>query len=428
MSSRRLLHNIAVTASLAVAATTLGSAVRFLRADEPQAAVAAFDKTLLEIPDGETTEFYQKRLEVLRTEFRARPELKTFPEGVFYRPLSPEQNELTPALANVSLKLAYDASLSSAQREKYFLETLEILTVASDLDVLRACLAQAQTICEASPNDENALRARRLEQTLFMRRLFAVLQTSAQRQEEADLPRCDRPSLTPNEEAELRSLGTEIVAKVNSPETLSQSPRVVQNWATAADNVLDFVARLAPEIAVPLQKELRDILSNSDDKNIRKIVERLNVEIRRDELKGTELKLEGLLADGTEFDWNSFRGKVVWIVARKGTVYWNTFTEPRYQELYAQFADAGLAVLYYDSFTPNPYRSPDGKEKETGFPVFSRALTQDANKGYADFAALYGFQSVGQAILVDVDGKVVDVRPTVDVLEKLLKERFPDVK
>ena len=61
MPNRRLLRKIAVSASLAVAATTFGSAVvsvPSLRADEPQvAATQEFDKTLLEIPDGETTEF-----------------------------------------------------------------------------------------------------------------------------------------------------------------------------------------------------------------------------------------------------------------------------------------------------------------------------------------------------------------------------------
>ncbi|MBQ2791119.1 MAG: hypothetical protein IJE97_15895, partial [Thermoguttaceae bacterium] len=98
MPRRRLLHVIVFYATFAAASTAFDAVVSVssLRADESRAAVAAFDKTLLEIPDGETTEFYQKRLEVLLAELRARPSAKPAKNQCPFVDLSPEQRELTP--------------------------------------------------------------------------------------------------------------------------------------------------------------------------------------------------------------------------------------------------------------------------------------------------------------------------------------------
>ncbi|MBQ7813038.1 MAG: hypothetical protein IJ387_00915, partial [Thermoguttaceae bacterium] len=107
MSRRRLLRSAVFYATFAAASSAFDAVVSVpsLRADEQRTAVAAFDETLLEIPDGETTEFYQKRLEVLLAEFRARPSAKPEKKGFPFVNLSPEQSELAPAIATVRLKL-----------------------------------------------------------------------------------------------------------------------------------------------------------------------------------------------------------------------------------------------------------------------------------------------------------------------------------
>ena len=163
----------------------------------------------------------------------------------------------------------------------------------------------------------------------------------------------------------------------------------------------------------------------------------MSAEIRRDKLPGTELKLEGVLADGTELDWASYRGKVVWFQTRYNFGTSTPFALPsndppisQYKELYAKYADAGFAVLEYDisERAPNADAKYKSRVPEPGYPILSRHLSADAKKDYVDFAKFYRLDAAGRVILFDVDGKVVSVRPNVDDLEKLLKERFPNVK
>lgn len=437
MPRRRLLRAAVFYATFAAASTAFDAVVSVpsLRADEPRAAVAAFDETLLEIPDGETTEFYQKRLEVLLAELRARPSAKPAKNQFPFVDLSPEQRELVPAIATVRLKLADAASPTQPQRDEHFRAALDILSAANDLAALRAIVAKEKADYKASPNDKSAERVAFTEQIIVNRRLVSVLQSLSKRYADRPITRRDPPTLTSEEEAELRSLETELVAKVKATEIPFQPTDAVQDWADAAVSYLSIFEGLASQIGGSFKKELRDVLADSDDAKRRKIAERLSAEIRRDELPGKELKLEGVLADGAELDWESYRGKVVWFQTRPNfgtsTPFASQNDAPqtaKYKELYAKYADAGLAVLEYDAVLKAPEKAVKQFVPEPGYPILSRRLSAAAKKDYVDFAELYSLERFAQAILIDVDGKVVSVAPNADDLEKLLKERFPNVK
>lgn len=442
MPRRRLLRAAVFYATFAAASTAFDAVVSVpsLRADEPRAAVAAFDETLLEIPDGETTEFYQKRLEVLLAEFRARPSAKPAKNQFPFVDLSPEQRELVPAIATVRLKLAEAASPTQPQRDEHFRAALDILSAANDLAALRAIVAKEKADYKVSPNDKSAERVAFTEQIIVNRRLVSVLQSLSKRYADRPITRRAPPTLTSEEEAELRSLETELVAKVKATEIPFQPTDAVQDWADAAVSYLSIFEGLASQIGGSFKKELRDVLADSDDAKRRKIAERLSAEIRRDELPGKKLKLEGVLADETELDWESYRGKVVWFQTRPNfgtsTPFASQNDDPqtaKYKELYAKYADAGLAVLEYDAVLKAPEKDVEHKDvkhfvPEPGYPILSRRLSAAAKKDYVDFAELYSLERFAQAILIDVDGKVVSVAPNADDLEKLLKERFPNVK
>ena len=432
-----LLRYVCFYASFVAASTAFDAAVSVpsLRADESRAAVAAFDKTLLEIPDGETTEFYQKRLEVLLAELRARPSAKPAKNQFPFVDLSPEQRELAPAIATVRLKLADAASPTQPQRDEHFRAALDILSAANDLAALRAIVAKDKADYKASPNDKSAERVAFTEQIIVNRRLVSVLQSLSKRYAAQQITRRDPPTLTPEEEAELRSLETEIIAKVKAVEIPFQPTDAVQDWADVAVSYLSIFESFASQTGSSFKKELRDVLADSDDAKRRKIAERLSAEIRRDELPGKELKLEGVLADGAELDWASYRGKVVWFQTRPNfgtsTPFASQNDAPqtaKYKELYAKYADAGLAVLEYDAVLKAPEKAVKQFVPEPGYPILSRRLSAEAKKDYVDFAELYSLERFAQAILIDVDGKVVSVAPNADDLEKLLKERFPNVK
>ena len=443
MPRRRLLRAAVFYATFAAASTAFDAAVSVpsLRADEPQVVSSqGFDKTLLEIPDGETTEFYQKRLEVLLAEFRARPSAKPAKNQFPFVDLSPEQRELAPAIATVRLKLADAASPTQSQRDEHFRAALDILSAANDLAALRAIVAKEKADYKVSPNDKSAERVAFVEQTIVNRRLVSVLQSLSKRYADRQITRRDPPTLTSEEEAELRLLETELIAKVKTVKIPFQATDAVQDWADVAVSYLSIFEGFASQIGGSFKKELRDVLADSDDAKRRKIAERLSAEIRRDELPGKELKLEGVLADGTELDWKSYRGKVVWFQTRPNfgtsTPFASQNDDPqtsKYKELYVKYSDVGLAVLEYDAVLKAPEKDVKHKDvkhfvPEPGYPILSRRLSAAAKKDYVDFAERYSLERFAQAILIDVDGKVVSVRPNADDLENLLKERFPNVK
>lgn len=439
MPRRRLLRAAVFYATFAAASTAFDAVVSVpsLRADEPRAAVAAFDETLLEIPDGETTKFYEERATLLFAEFCARPSLKPGKNALPVELLSPEQSELVPALATVFLKLADDASLSQYHRDRYFQKAVEFLMLANDLDALRTLVAKEKANYKASPINESALRVAQIEQTILGRRFYNVTQSVARRAADGYLSRRDPPTLTPEEETELKLLGTELIAKVKRQEIPFQPTVSVESWSAVANSYLNTFENLAPRLGRSFKKELRNVLSASDDEESREIAERLSAEIRRDELPGQELKLEGVLADETELDWASYRGKVVWLQTRYNEETMTPFALPsnnppisKFKALYAKYADAGLAILEYNisERAPNADSKYKSRVPEPGYPILSRRLSADAEKDYVDFAQFYRLNAAGLAILIDVDGKVVSVAPNADDLEKLLKERFPNVK
>ena len=243
---------------------------------------------------------------------------------------------------------------------------------------MRTIVAKEKAVYKASHNNESALRVALTEQAILNRRVVDILQSVANRADDEKLSRRDPPKLTQDEESTLNLLEAKLIAKVKRQEIPFQPTDAVASWPTFARSYLNAFEDLAPRLFRSFKKKLRDVLSASDEAESREIAERLSAEIRRDELPGQELPLEGVLADGTELDWASYRGKVVWLQARYHFKTTTPFALPndapqitKYKGLYAKYADAGLAVLEYD-----------------------------------------------------VDLKA----PNADDLEKLLKERFPNVK
>jgi hypothetical protein len=201
---------------------------------------------------------------------------------------------------------------------------------------------------------------------------------------------------------------------------------------------------ISPDEAKSLRKELYAVVSTLEAPEDREVAERLQRQIRVDDLPGSEFPVEGVLADGAELDWASYRGKVVYFVVYNSAFLTSEkalkdrerfYNGKRFAQLRDQYADAGFAILLYDLATEPPKQgtAPNvfGVEPSD---VLSRALTRGAEKDYVDLGEFYfSLDFTGSAFIVDVDGKVLDVRATPldhrtpNKLETLLQERFPNV-
>lgn len=428
------------------AAQTPQPASRDAESSEPP-----LDESLFDVPDGETTEFYQKRSLALREHYNARSRLAG---SLYASPGTEEARRFFDALTSLDKRLADDPSLSFPERRRYFDSFVDALTTARKLDALRSLLEEEKAARDATSSEFAAARVDAVEDAIYAVRFYQILadvRALSKTDDAANPP--TSPTLTPELETALRTLEADILAKATAgkkrelagwarpPFNLSGP---LKRWGGVAFGFAGALDWISPDEAKSFRKELYAVLATLEAPEDREIAERLQRLIRVDDLPGAEFPVEGVLADGAEIDWASYRGKVVYfavynsgfLTSEKALKDHARFSNAeRFAQLRAQYADAGFAILLYDLATEPPKKgtAPNvfGVKPSD---VLSRALTRDAEKDYADLSELYlSLEFTDAGFIVDVDGKVLDVRArpldhrTPNKLETLLQERFPNV-
>jgi thiol-disulfide isomerase/thioredoxin len=177
------------------------------------------------------------------------------------------------------------------------------------------------------------------------------------------------------------------------------------------------------ELAKKALSELLPVLSQSDNPGVEQRLPLLEGINRRLNLPGNKLELSGMFLDGSELEWDSYRGKVVLVD------YWATWCGPCRAEVpnvlenYLKYHDKGFDVI---GISLDDKRS-DAEDyvKQTNIPwpsLFHEA--SDASGWQNPMAVKYGITGIPTAILVDQEGNVVSMQargPRLGAaLEKLL--------
>ena len=145
--------------------------------------------------------------------------------------------------------------------------------------------------------------------------------------------------------------------------------------------------------------------------------------VRRLESVGKPFELEGKLLDGSDFDWESYRGKVVLVDFFANWCGVCREEAPFVVQVYRAYRDKGFAIVGV-SLDKQPQLA-EAYRRETGF-QFPTLFSSDprAMEWKNPLAVKYGVTSLPRAILVDQEGNVVTTvargENLVEQLNKLL--------
>jgi thiol-disulfide isomerase/thioredoxin len=201
---------------------------------------------------------------------------------------------------------------------------------------------------------------------------------------------------------------------------LSQGKPTVSQMRTLL-TVMQFLEAMQDEdLAKPMLNEIIPHFQESDNESLLEVVKKLEGTVRRLNLPGHQMQLNGTLLDGNDFDWKSYRGKVVLVD------FWATWCQPCRQEvpnvleLHKAYHEKGFEVVGVSLDDQREQAESYIEQYDIPWPnIFSE--NEDERGWDQPMAVYYGITGIPRAILVDRDGKVVHLQARGETLARELR-------
>lgn len=177
------------------------------------------------------------------------------------------------------------------------------------------------------------------------------------------------------------------------------------------------------EVAADLYEQLSTLFAESEDEQISQRAGAMLGSARRMRLMGNSMEVFGTTAAGEEFDWDSYKGKVVLVD------FWASWCGPCIGELpnmkknLAAYGGKGFEIVGINMDSTRKAFEKCVEDKEI---TWVNIVSEDKVGWEAPMAQHYGITGIPTAILVDQKGKVVSLRARGGELDKQLQELLGD--